>query len=216
VRSKRPIVGVIVTALVMGAATLGAAPVNAGTKTWHQLKAADVERTRITLDIAKSIDPAIDSILYGKGGEANFEHCTFNRTEQVSVARHTRWDAGARKGITLIMQFNNLADAQAIFQRAKNNYLPCTPATFGYKYPARVDVKGSYLKTKKVLRLQWAIYDDASKAVTLKANGLAIKRQGMALIITRSTTQNLATINQPVNTKLTLRQGLRYKAAAFF
>jgi hypothetical protein len=213
---RRSIVATLVTALAVVAAPMTLSPAAAGTPTWHKLHAAKVEAARITLGDAQAIDPSISAITYGTGGEANFEQCGFTRTEQISVARHTNWDAGPRKGTTLIMQFNTITDAQAVIARAKSMYVPCTPATFGYRYPARVDVKGVYLKTRKELRLQWAIYSDATHTTTLKANGLTIKRQGMALIITRSTTQNLSTINQLVNSQLTAKQGALYKAAAFF
>jgi hypothetical protein len=219
-RSARwPIAGIVATAVALTALPLGlgTAANAAGTKTWHVLSADKVEGSRITLDIAQSVDPAISSTSYGKGGEANIEKCELVRTERITVARHTRWDtSGARKGITLIMQFNNVTAAQDIFKRAKNKYLPCTAETFGYEYPARVDVKSAFLKKKKELRLAWAIYEDATKTSTLKANGLTIKRAGAALIITRSTTQSLSTINQITNSKLTARQFARYKAVAFF
>ncbi len=213
---RRSIFATLITALAVVAAPLTVSPAAAGTPTWHVLHAAQVEATRITLENAQAIDPSISAITYGTGGEANFEQCGLQRTEPISVARNTKWDAGDRHGVTLIMQFTTITDAQTIFTRAKSKYVSCTPDTFGYRYPARVDVKGSYLKKKHELRLQWAIYSDATKTTTLKANGLAIRRQGAALIITRSTTQNLTTINQPVNSLLTAKQGERYKAAAYF
>ena len=213
---RSSIVATLATALAVVAAPMTVAPAAAGTATWHILRADKVEETRITLEIAQSVDPSITAITYGTGGEANIEQCGFDRIEQISVARHTKWDAGDRKGVTLIMQFNSVTDAQAAFQRAKSAYLSCTPETFGYRYPARVDVSAAYLTKKKELRLQWAIYSDSTKTTTLKANGLAIKRQGAALIITRSTTQDLSTINGAVNGQLTARQGARYKAAAYF
>ncbi|MEO8329406.1 MAG: hypothetical protein ABI586_05315 [Candidatus Nanopelagicales bacterium] len=201
--------------LMLSALPLVVSPASAGTKTWHILHADKVENSRITYDIAHAVDSAIASIAYSKGGEANFEHCGFTRTEHISVARNTRWEAGARHGITLIMQFRRVAAAKGVFQRAKNHYLACTRGNFGYKYPTRVSVKGAYIKKQKQLRLQWAIYDDATHTSTLKANGIALKREGAALIITRSTTQNLSTITQSTNSKLTARQGARYKAVAF-
>ena len=209
------ITATVATALVLGAVPLMVSPATAAGKSWHILRADKIEDTRITYDIAHAVDGAITSIAYSKGGEANFEHCGFNRTEHISVARNTRWDAGARHGITLIMQFGNVAAAQGVFKRAKNHYLSCTAASFGYDFPDRVKVKGSYIKKKKELRLQWAIYEDATQTSTLKANGLAIKRQGAALIITRSTTQSYSTLKQATNSKLTGRQGARYKAAAY-
>jgi len=213
---RRSIVATLVTALAVAATPIIVSPAAAGTATWHVLRAAKVEATRITLENAQAIDPSISAITYATGGEANTEQCGFVRTELTSVARHTKWVAGSRTGVTLIMQFRNLTDAQTVFQRAKSIYVPCTPQTFGYRYPARVDVTGSYLRKRHELRLQWAIYSNATKTTTLKANGLAIRRQGAALIITRSTTQSLSTINQPINSLLTTKQGERYKAAAYF
>jgi hypothetical protein len=213
---RRSIVATLVTALAIGAAPMTVPPAAAGTATWHALRAAKVEAARITLENAQAIDPTISAIIYGTGGEANTEQCGFNRTEQISVARHTKWDAGSRTGVTLIMQFQSIVDAQTVFTRMKNLYVPCTNQTFGYRYPARVDVTGKYLTKRHELRLQWAIYSDATKTTTLKANGLAIKRQGAALLITRSTTKDLATINQPINSQLTAKQSERYKAAAYF
>jgi hypothetical protein len=210
------IVATLVTVLAVAAAPMTVSPAAAGTPTWHILRAGKVEAARLTLENAQAIDPSISAIVYGTGGEANTEQCGFSRTEQISVARHTKWDAGSRTGITLIMQFKTVEAAQTVFARAKSLYVPCTPQTFGYRYPARVDVTGSYARKKHELRLQWAIYSDATKTTTLKANGLAIKRQGAALIITLSTTQSLSTINQPINSKLTGKQGELYRTAAYF
>jgi len=215
VRSARPIVGAVVVAIAVAATALGA-PAQAGDKTWHKLRADEIERSRITLDIAKGVDNAIDSINYGKGGEANIEKCGVNRTQGISVARNTRWDAGARKGIVLVMQMKNQRGAKRLFNMTKNRYIACEPETFGYDFPPRVDVNGRFIAKKGEIRLQWAIYEDSTQTSTLKANGLTIRRMGLALIITRSTTQDISTIKQSTNSALTAKQSIRYKAAAFF
>ena len=214
-RSARPIVGAVVVAIAVAATGL-ALPAQAVDKTWHKLRADEIERSRITLDIAKSVDNAIDTINPGKGGEANIEKCGVERTQGISVARNTRWDAGNRNGIVLIMQMKNQRGAKRLFNITKNKYLACTPENFGYDFPPRVKVNGRFIEKKKEIRLQWAIYEDATQTSTLKANGLTIRRMGLALIITRSTTQDLSTIKQSVNSQLTAKQSIRYKAAAFF
>ena len=114
------------------------------------------------------------------------------------------------------MQMKNKRGAKRLFNITKNRYLACTPANFGYDFPPRVKVNGRFIEKKKEIRLQWAIYEDATQTSTLKANGLTIRRMGLALIITRSTTQDLSTIKQSVNSQLTAKQSIRYKAAAFF
>lgn len=194
---------------------LPAGPAGAGTSTWHVLSASAVDQTRLTQAQITAIDPNITTVTYGTGGEANFEKCGLQRTEKLSLARNTQWEAGARTGIILIMQFTNVTDAQSIFDRARTAYVNCTPATFDND-PNIVSVKGSYVSTKKELRLQWAVYADAAKTITKKANGITIRRAGASLIITRSSTQDLATIKQPINSKLTGKQYASYRSAAFF
>ena len=214
-RSARPIVGAVVIAIAVAATALGV-PAQAADKTWHKLRADEIERSRITLDIAKSVDNAIDTINPGKGGEANIEKCGVNRSQGISVARNTRWDAGNRHGIVLIMQMKNIRGAKRLFNITKNKYVACTPDTFGYDFPPRVKVNGRYVAKKNEVRLQWAIYEDSTQTSTLKANGITLRRMGLALIITRSTTQDITTIKQATNSKLTAKQAIRYKAAAFF
>ncbi|HVQ17926.1 MAG TPA: hypothetical protein VMT27_02680 [Actinomycetes bacterium] len=211
---RRGFITAFATAAALGAATLGVGSAGAATETWHVLTASQVESTRITLTMAQQIDSTISAIVYGKGGQANFEKCGLVRTERISVARNTRWTAPDREGITLIMQLSSVTDSQALFARARTAYLACTPATFGYKYPARVDVTGSWLTKKKELRLRWTIYSDATKTTTKKADGLTIRRQGAALIITRSESPSAATVNQGVNSLLTTKQAARYRAVA--
>jgi hypothetical protein len=114
------------------------------------------------------------------------------------------------------LQFRDIVDGGSAFTRLKQAYVNCTSETFGGTPPAnRVTVKGSFLKKKKQLRLTWAIYTSSAKTETLRAEGLAVKRAGGALIITRSITKDITTLRTDVNQALTARQFAKYKAAAF-
>lgn len=208
-------VGVLLsTAALTASLTPGAV---AGTaKTWHILPVDKVEQARLTEDVIKSIDGSITTVEYRKGGEGNIEVCGFQRTEQISVSRQARWTAGERKGSTLILQFRNVVDGGSAFTRLKQAYLGCTADTFGYKHPDRVTVKPTFLKKKKQVRLLWAIYTSAAKTEVQRAEGLAIKRAGGALIITRSITKDFTALKPTVNQALTARQFGKYKAAAYF
>ena len=199
------------TALTVGLLTVPAA---AGGKSWHVLDAAGVKQTRITLNVAQSIDPRISTLRRGTGGEGNIEKCGVVRTQRISQSRHTRWSAAKRKGITLVMQMKRVRGAKSLFRQAREKLTGCSAIDF--PSPSRTRATGTYAKDKKELRLKWAIYTDSTRTVTKTANGLAIRRAGAAIIITRSTTNNLKTIKQKTNSKLTSRQVNRYKRAAFF
>lgn len=196
-------------------ASLAPASTAATNKTWHILGIDAVEQARLTEEAIKNIDNAITTVEFRKGGEGNIEICGFERTEKISVSRQARWDAGARKGSTLILQFRQIVDGGNAFTRLKQAYLNCTPDTFGYKHPDRVTVKAAFLKKSKQLRMQWAIYTSAAKTETQRAEGLAIKRAGGALIITRSITKDITKLRPDINKTLTGRQFAKYKAAAY-
>lgn len=207
-------VGVLLsTAALAASLTPGAV---AGTKTWHILPGDKVEQARLTESVIKNIDGSITTVEYRKGGEGNIEVCGFQRTERISVSRQARWTAGDRKGSTVILQFRNVADGGSAFTRLKQAYLGCTAESFGYKHPDRVTVKASFLKKKKQVRLLWAIYTSAAKTEVQRAEGLAIKRAGGSLIITRSVTKDFTTLKPTVNQALTARQFGKYKAAAYY
>ena len=207
-------VGVLLsTAALAASLTPGAV---AGTKTWHILPGDKVEQARLTESVIKNIDGSITTVEYRKGGEGNIEVCGFQRTERISVSRQARWTAGDRKGSTVILQFRNVADGGSAFTRLKQAYLGCTAESFGYKHPDRVTVKASFLKKKKQVRLLWAIYTSAAKTEMQRAEGLAIKRAGGSLIITRSVTKDFTTLKPTVNQALTARQFGKYKAAAYY
>ncbi len=199
------------SALAIGLLTVPAA---AGSKSWHILDAAGVKKTRITLKVAQAVDPQISTLQKGTGGEGNIEKCGVVRTQGISQSRHTRWKAGRRSGITLAMQLKRVRGAKVLFRQAKQKFIGCSAADF--PSPSRTKAKGVFNKDKKELQLKWAIYTDTTRTVTKTANGLAIRRAGAAIIITRSTTHNLKTVKQLTNSKLTNRQTSRYRNAAFF
>lgn len=186
------------------------------TKTWHIVAADVVESARLTEDVIKGIDSTITTVEYRKGGEGNIEVCGFERTERISASRQARWTASGRVGSTVILQFQAIVDGGNAFARLKQAYVNCTSDTFGGTAPAdRITVNGSFSKRKKQLKLTWALYKSSAKDATVRAEGLAIKRAGGALIITRSITKDITTVNGAVNQQLTARQFAKYKAAAF-
>ncbi len=198
------------------AASMAPAATAVTTKTWHIVGADVVENARLAEDVIKGVDTSITTVEYRKGGEGNIEVCGFQRTEHISASRQARWTAPDRTGSTLILQFRNIVDGGNAFTRLKQAYVNCTPDTFGGTAPAnRVTVNGSYSKKKKQLKLGWAIYTSSAKTETLRAEGLAVKRAGGALIITRSITKDITTLNPAVNQALTARQFAKYKAVAF-
>jgi hypothetical protein len=207
--------GVLLSASGVAAAMMPAATA-ATTKTWHIVGADVVEQARLTEAAITGVDSTISTVEYRKGGEGNIEVCGFLRTERISASRQARWTAPGRTGSTLILQFRDIVDGGNAFTRLKQAYVNCTPESFGGTAPAnRVTVKGSFLRKKKQLRLGWAIYTSSAKTETLRAEGLAVKRAGGALIITRSITKDITTLNHAVNQQLTARQFGKYKAVAF-
>ncbi len=207
--------GVLLSTVAV-AATLAPAASAVTTKTWHIVGADVVENARLTDTVIKGVDSSITTVEYRKGGEGNIEVCGFQRTEHISASRQARWTTPDRTGSTLILQFRDIVDGGNAFTRLKQAYVNCTADTFGGTAPAnRVTVKGSYSKKKKQLKLGWAIYTSAAKTETLRAEGLAVKRAGGALIITRSITKDITTLNPAVNQRLTARQFAKYKAVAF-
>ncbi|MCZ3385525.1 MAG: hypothetical protein LH630_00805 [Actinomycetia bacterium] len=210
-----PTAGVL---LATGALVASLAPLaTAGTTTtWHIVAADVVESARLAEDVIKGIDSTITTVEYRKGGEGNIEVCGFERTERISSSRQARWTASGRVGSTLILQFQAVVDGTNAFARLKQAYLNCTADSFGGTAPAdRVTVKGTFSKRKKQLKLTWALYTSSAKTETVRAEGLAIKRAGGALIITRSITKDITTLNGAVNQQLTARQFAKYKAAAY-
>ena len=205
-------IGVLVVSLALTASLMPGAA--AGGKTWHIISPDSVAKARLSKTVIKNIDPAIQTVERRKGGQGNVQVCLFERTERISASRQSRWDAGARRGTTTIMQFRQLVDGGAAFSRLKQSYLNCTPDDFGYKHPDRVDLTASFLKKKKQMRLVWTIYTSAAKTTVLRAEGLAVRRAGGALIVTRSITKDKAEVKPGINTKLTARQYKKYKAAA--
>ncbi len=207
--------GVLLSTIAVAAGVAPAATAGT-TKTWHIVGADVVENARLTEDVIKAIDSSITTVEYRKGGEGNIEVCGFQRTEHISASRQARWTTPDRTGSTLILQFRAIVDGGNAFARLKQAYVNCTADTFGGTAPAnRVTVNGSYSKKSKQLKLGWAIYTSSAKTETLRAEGLAVKRAGGALIITRSITKDITTLNHAVNKKLTARQFAKYKAAAF-
>lgn len=207
--------GVLLSTVAV-AASMAPAVTAATTKTWHIVGSDVVENARLTEEAIKGVDSSITTVEYRQGGEGNIEVCGFQRTEHISASRQARWTAPDRTGSTLILQFRDVVDGGNAFKRLKQAYVNCTADTFGGTAPAnRVTVNGSYSKKKKQLKLRWAIYTSSAKTETLRAEGLAVKRAGGALIITRSITKDITTLNLPVNKQLTEGQFGKYKAAAF-
>lgn len=198
------------------AASMAPAASAVTTKRWHIVGADVVENARLSDTVIKGIDSSITTVEYPKGGEGNIEVCGFQRTERISASRQARWTTPDRTGSTLIMQFRDIVNGGNAFTRLKQAYVNCTADTFGGTAPAnRVTVKGSYSKKKKQLRLRWAIYTSSAKTETLRAESLAVRRAGGALIITRSITKDITTLRPDVNQALTARQFAKYKAVAF-
>jgi|tagenome__1003787_1003787.scaffolds.fasta_scaffold20974011_4 hypothetical protein len=206
---------------VVGAATLtvSLAPASvAGTQVWHILGVTPVENARLTQDVIQGVDPSIQTVEYRKGGEGNIQICGFQRTEHISVSRQERWTtSGTRIGSTLILQFGHVVDGGSAFKRLQQFYSACTPAMF--TKPDRTSVTYSYNKKKKQIRMVWALYTTNTKTNVQRAEGLAIKRAGGALIITRSIikdTTDTSGLRTDINSILTARQFAKYKAAAYF
>lgn len=192
-------------------ATSAAAP-----GTWRVIGADAVGGARLTERAIKGIDPSIEAVQYRKGGEGNVEVCGFLRTERISSSRQARWSAAGRTGSTVIVQFREVGEGKSAFNRLKQAYLNCTPDSFGGTTPAdRITVNGTYSETTKQMKLVWAIYTSSSQTETLRAEGLAVRRAGGALIITRSITKDVTALRPKVSKELTSRQFDKYKAAAF-
>ena len=151
-------------------------------------------------------------MVFRKGGEGNVEVCGFERTEKISVSRQSRWDTGDRQGTTTIMQFRAITDGGTAFSRLKQAYLGCSSADM--KFPDKTDVRSRFLKKKKQMRLVWTLYTSPAKITVQRAEGLAVKRAGGAMIVTRSITKGKSDVRPGINTKLTARQYTKYKAAA--
>jgi hypothetical protein len=202
---------------VLGAAVLTAplAPAQAA-GSWHILGATEVENARLSAAAVQAVDGSINTVEYRKGGEGNIEVCGFQRTERISASRQTRWTSPSRTGSTLILQFRNIVDGGTAFSRMRQTYAACTPALFAK--PDKTTVKYAYLKKPKQIRLVWALYTTTTKTEIQRAEALAIKRAGGALIITRSVVKDVpdtTSLKTAVNQKLTARQFSKYKAAAF-
>jgi hypothetical protein len=202
---------------VLGAVVLAAplTPAQAA-GSWHIIGATQVENARLSADAIQGIDGTINTVEYRKGGEGNIEVCGFQRTEKISASRQTRWASPSRTGSTLILQFRNIVDGGTAFSRMRQTYAACTPAQFAK--PDKTTVKYSYLKKPKQIRLVWALYTTTAKTEIQRAEALAVKRAGGALIITRSIVKDVpdtTTLKTAVNQKLTGRQFAKYKAAAF-
>jgi hypothetical protein len=202
---------------VLGAAVI-AAPITPAQAagSWHIVSATDVENARLTASAVQDLDGSINFVEYRKGGEGNIEVCGFDRTEHISASRQTRWASPSRSGSTLILQFRQLVEGGTAFSRMRQTYAACTPDQFAK--PDKTTVKYSYLKKKKQIRLVWALYTTTTKTEVQRAEGLAIKRAGGALIITRSIVKDVpdtTPLKTDVNSQLTARQFAKYKAVAF-
>jgi hypothetical protein len=202
---------------VLGAVVLAAplTPAQAA-GTWHIVSSTDVENARLSAAAIQAIDGSINSVEDRKGGEGNIEICGFQRTERISASRQVRWASPSRTGSTLILQFRNVVDGGTAFSRLRQTYSACTPNQFAR--PDRITVRYSYLKKPKQIRMVWALYTSAAKTEIQRAEGLAIKRAGGALIITRSIVKDVPDttgLKTSVNQKLTARQFSKYKATAF-
>ena len=183
---------------------------------WHILDATGVENARLTAAAIQAVDSSIDTVEFRKGGEGNIEVCGFQRTEHISVSRQARWSSPSRTGSTLILQLANITDGGSAFSRLRQSYAACTPDQF--TKPDRTTVNYRYLKKKKQIRLVWALYATSSKTAVQRAEGLAIKRAGGALIITRSIVKDVpdtSPLKTAVNQKLTAKQFSKYKTAAY-
>ena len=206
----------LAVAMALALAPAASAQGHARAAEWHVLEATQVESARLTEDVVMSTDSNVTSTTLRKGGQGNIEICGFARTEPISVSRQIRWDAGDRTGATMILQLQSFAAGGTAFARMKKAYVACTPAKFGGSAdPADITVKGSYLKKKKTLRMDWAIYNNPAHEITIRAEGLSVKRAGAALIITRSITKDFTTLRDDISLSLTTRQFAKYKAAAY-
>lgn len=212
---SRPATGlaVLMASVALTASLLPGA--TAAGQSWHVIAPDAVAKARLTKNAIKKVDPSIQSVVRRKGGEGNIEKCGFERTERISASRQSRWDAGARNGTTTIMQFRKVTGGGAAFSRLKQAYLRCTPRLFEFKDPDRVSLRARYFTKNKQLRLVWTIYTSAAKTTILRSEGLAVRRAGGALIITRSITKDRAEVKPAINTKLTERQYDKYKDAAY-
>ena len=203
--------------LTTAALTASLTPAHAA-GSWHIVPIDVVENARLTEDVIKSIDGSINTVEFRRGGEGNIEVCGFDRTEKISVSRQARWNAPGREGSTVILQFKQLAEGGSAFSRLRQAYAACTPEAFAR--PDRTTVRYTYLKTKKQIRLVWAVHTgDPATTPIQRAEGLAIKRAGGALIITRSIVRDVATttpLKTATNAQLTARQFNKYKTAAFY
>jgi hypothetical protein len=199
------------TALV---ATLAPTAAVAAKKTWHILPAASVAEARLAKKVIKRIDPTITRVVYRNGGEGNVEVCGYVRTEKISASRKAQWRAGDRKGRTLIMQYQRVVAGKKAFKRLKRTYLNCDATSFGYKFPDRVTVSSRYVKKQRQMRLRWAIYTSAEMTEVKRAEALAVRRAGGALIVTRSINRESTVVKPKINGKLTARQYEKYEKAA--
>ena len=139
-----------------------------------------------------------------------------NAQNASSASRQIRWSSPSRTGSTLILQFRNIVDGGTAFSRLRQTYAACTPTQFAK--PDKTTVTYKYLKKPKQIRLVWALYTTTAKTEIQRAEALAIKRAGGALIITRSIVKDVpdtTSLKTSVNQKLTGRQFAKYKAAAF-
>ena len=208
----RTVAGVLLTTAALTAPLL---PAHAA-GSWHIIGTDQVENARLTEAQIKGVDGSINTVEYRKGGEGNIELCGFQRTERISASRQARWATPARTGSTLILQFRNVNDGGTAFSRLRQAYAACTPQQFAK--PDKTTVRYSYLKRKKQVRLIWALYTTPAKTLIQRAEGLAIKRAGGALIITRSIVKDVVStdpLKTSTNQALTARQFSKYRAAAF-
>lgn len=202
---------ITLTALVT---TLAPTAAIAAKKTWHIIPADSVSDARLAKKVIKTIDPAITRVVYRNGGEGNVEVCGYVRTEKISASRKAQWRAGDRRGRTLIMQYQRVVDGKKAFKRLKRTYLNCDATSFGYKFPDRVTVSSRYVKRERQMRLRWAIYTSAEQTEVKRAEALAVRRAGGALIVTRSINRESTVVRPKTNGKLTARQYEKYKRAA--
>jgi len=207
-----------VTGVLLSTAALTASltPAHAA-GSWHIVPADVVENARLTESAIKNVDGSINTVEYRKGGEGNIEVCGFDRTERISVSRQARWNAPGRVGSTVILQFKQLVDGGSAFSRMRQAYAACTPQDFAK--PDRMTVRYTFVRKKKQIKLVWALHTTNEKTLIQRAEGLAIKRAGGALIITRSIVRDVVTttpLKIGTNLTLTAKQFTKYKNAAFF